>query len=122
MEWDYTYSGDTIRRFNEATADEQLEILKKWYPVGMTCKRLNRSSLRGTTKSYETNNEYEITGYSLSGAIYNVVVRYGTTIKNGGRKSEFKSDTKIHPVFLSPNDNWKRKTDRDDKLRGLLDE
>lgn len=122
MGWDYAYSNEAVMRFNEAAPGEQLAILEQWYPVGMTCKRLNRSSLRSiavgkkaTLKSYDELNEYEIAGYSLSGNIYSIVAKqrvYG----------EYMTETKIHPAFLAPTENWKRRADRDDKLNGLLGE
>lgn len=117
MSWDYKYSEEAVRRFNESSAEEQLEVLKKWYPIGMTCKRLTRSSLWNSSKSYETKKEYEIKGYSLNGNIYTVVAE--KMLFEGKKYAE---ETKIHPMFLAPSESWKRKTDRDDKLNDLLDD
>jgi hypothetical protein len=113
MSWDYKFSEEAVLDFNESSKEEQLKILKKWYPIGMS----GMLTYWNSTKIYESKKEFEIKGYSLNGNIYNVVAE---KILYEGKK--YVEEKKIHPMLFMPSDSWKRKTGRDDKLNDLLDD
>jgi hypothetical protein len=65
--WNYKYSKENSLRFNHTPMDLQLEILKKWYPIGMECVKFNLYF-----KNYD-HFKYQIVGYEeIIGGFYNL--------------------------------------------------
>ena len=88
--WDYDdNSKQNVMRFNHTDLETQLEILKKWYPVGSLCRekeRINYRTLRAPGWSWE------ITGYTRAIGGYYVIDVKWVGSKNDimyNRKSSF---------------------------------
>ena len=97
--WDYDDNSQSLR-FNHTDLEIQLEILKKWYPVGSLCRekeRINYRTLRAPGWSWE------ITGYTKAiGGYYVIDVKWvgGENDIMYNRKSSFN----IFRTELSPDD------------------
>jgi hypothetical protein len=62
--WDYDdNSKKNVMRFNHTNSELQLEILKKWYPIGCRCRK------RSSDMSYS----WEIIGYDITIGGYYVI-------------------------------------------------
>ena len=103
--WDYTYSKESSLRFNHTSMNLQLEILQKWYPIGM----IGRQILVGSNKPSDL--KIEITGYIEYMWGYQLDVDY---VDSSYRKE-------CHPVKFIPEQEEKNKILRELRLNKLLD-
>lgn len=110
--WEYQYSEEKFQRFNRTPIEIQLEILERWYPIGMPCFKYDKFF-----KKYG-NTLYEVIGYNSIGAgtIAQLELRKHLVI---GEKV-FKENVTIHPMVFKPSDEWIKQMDRDKKLNDLL--
>lgn len=110
--WEYQYSEEKFQRFNRTPIEIQLEILERWYPIGMPCFKYDKFF-----KKYD-NTLYEVIGYNSIGlgTIAQLELRKHLVI---GEKV-FKENVTIHPMVFKPSDEWIKQMDRDKKLNDLL--
>jgi hypothetical protein len=99
--------------------DLQLEILKKWYPIGMECVKFNLF-----LKNYD-HFKFQIVGYDkIIGGVYNLelvkFVKY-MRIGDNGQPTEAHIKEKItaHPIHFKPTDESFKMMDRENKLNKL---
>ena len=111
-DWDIylnkTYSGlekEVTQRWNNTPKEIQLELLKKWYPIGM----IGRCLIVGSNKPSEL--KMEITGYIEFNWGYQLDVDYVDSVL---RKE-------CHPVKFIPEPEEKNRILRDLRLSNLLD-
>ena len=87
--WPYWFdekiTSDSCLRWNKTDKDFQLELLKKWYPIGMRGKAI----LSGKTTG---GNLFEITGY--------IQHQYGWKLDVDYVDSNFRKD--VHPIKFIP--------------------
>jgi hypothetical protein len=102
--WNYKYSKETALRFNHTPMDLQLEILKKWYPIGMRGK----SILDGKTTG---GNLIEITGY--------IEYIYGWKLDVDYVDSNYRKD--VHTIKFIPEEGDRLRILRELRLNNLLD-
>ena len=108
--WDYTYSKESSLRFNHTSMNLQLEILQKWYPIGMKCMKYNIFF-----KKYE-DRKFEVIGYEeIIGGFYNLILH--TLIPYGG--GFVKEKIKAHPIQFKPTDEYLKMLLREEKLNNL---
>lgn len=110
--WEYQYSEEKFQRFNRTPIEIQLEILERWYPIGMPCFKYDKFFKKyGDTL-------YEVIGYNTIGlgTIAQLELRKHLVI---GEKV-FKENVTIHPMVFKPSDEWIKQMDRDKKLNDLL--
>ena len=109
--WDYQYSEESAKRFNSTPAEFQLEILKKWYPIGMTCVKYDRFF-----KKYSSI-LYEVIGYNTIGVgtIHQLDLKKQLIIHN----KTFYENVTIHPIQFKPTDEWIKMMNREEKLNNL---
>ena len=98
--WNYLdkHTQEELFRFNNSTHNIQEEIVKKWYPIGFTCKKISKSSLLFGIGSYKV--------------IRHVKVAYGWRVEVIDEKGYIST---IHPGTLKPDKEW----DREEKLKKL---
>jgi hypothetical protein len=110
--WNYQYSEEISKRFNSTPVDFQLEILKKWYPVGMICLKYDRFF-----KKYDKT-IYEIVGYDTIGAgtIHQLKLKKYLNVFD----KTYTESVTIHPTFFKPTDEWIKQMNRDNILNNLL--
>jgi hypothetical protein len=110
--WDYKYSEENAKRFNRTPIELQLEILEKWYPIGMNCIKYNKFFNKYDKKINE------IIGYDKIGVgtIYQLKLIRNLSV-NGKIYNE---ELTIHPIYFKPTDEWTKKINRDKKLNDLL--
>jgi hypothetical protein len=99
--WDYEGKNtpEEFQRFLKTTHNIQEEILKKWYPIGMTCEKTSK----GSDKYYGS---YVVTGY--------IKYPYGWRLNITDNKNMF-TTTSIHSANVRPDEQWIR----DKKLEKL---
>jgi len=106
--WPYRFdemiTGDSCLRWNKTDKDFQLEILKKWYPIGMRGKAI----LAGKTTG---GNLYEITGY--------IEHMWGWKLDIDYVDSNFRKD--VHPIRFIPEEEDRLRILREIRLEKLLD-
>jgi hypothetical protein len=90
--WNYegAHAKEEMARYNNTRHNLQEELLKKWFPVGMTCEKTSI----GAEKYYGS---YVVTGY----------VKYGY----GWRLNvidENNYTTTLHPGTIRPDAQWRR--------------
>lgn len=106
--WPYRFDekiiGDNCLRWNKTDKDLQLELLKKWYPIGMRGKGI----LSGNTTG---GNLYEITGY--------IEHIYGWKLDVDYVDSNFRKD--VHPIKFIPEEEDRLRILRELRLDKLLD-
>jgi len=107
--WDYeNRTKETAIRFNHTPMDIQLEILKKWFPIGSKCHVI--MPWRGSVKY-----NYIIIGYTKHTCYYSIEVDptepdvYKTTQKR----------THLNPVKILISDNDLKRIKRESKLDRL---
>ena len=106
--WDWSgYLTDKkfIEKWNHTPKEIQLELLKKWYPIGM----VGRCILVGYNNPSET--KYEITGYMEHAWGYQLDIDYVD--------SNYRKD--CHPVKFIPETEDKNRILRELRLNKLLD-
>ena len=106
--WNYDdHSKQNIIRFNHTNDELQLDILKKWYPIGSRCREVNRYSSITTNLNRIVNDKrpniynWEIIDYTKTiGGYYVLKVRHIDTSNN------FNRETNIIPLRseISPDD------------------
>ncbi len=103
--WPYRFDNpeNEIRRWNQTDKNLQLELLKKWYPIGMRGKAI----LAGKTTG---GNLYEITGY-----IEHV---WGWKLDVDYVDSNFRKD--VHPIKFIPEEQDRVIILREIRLEKLL--
>jgi len=117
--WNYKYSKENALRFNHTPMDLQLEILKKWYPIGMECVEFNLF-----LKNYD-HFKFQIVGYEkIIGGVYNLelvkFVKYMRIGDNGQpTEAHIKEKTTAHPIHFKPTDEYFKMMDRENKLNKL---
>ena len=106
--WPYRFdemiTGDSCLRWNKTDKELQLELLKKWYPIGMRGKGI----LAGKTTG---GNLYEITGY--------IEHIYGWKLDVDYVDSNFRKD--VHPIKFIPEEEDRLRILRELRLKKLLD-
>lgn len=109
--WDYQYSEESAKRFNSTPPEFQLEILLKWYPIGMTCVKYDRFF-----KKYDKT-IYEIVGYNTIGVgtIHQLELKKELIVNN---KTYYENVT-IHPIHFKPTDEYIKMMNRENKLNNL---
>ena len=94
--WDYSFSKENTKKYNNIPLDLQLDILHKWYSTGMFFEKWN-----WIIGSYD-NSFREVKGYQLNKISnlewYNIEVITHTNI--GGKT--FKVLEILHPILLRP--------------------
>ncbi len=100
----FNKDNDTFKRWNQTPKETQLELLKKWYPIGMK----GRCILVGFNRPSDT--KYEITGYIEQMWGYLLHIEYLDS--NYGKE--------CHPVKFIPEPEDKNRILRDIKLNRLL--
>ena len=103
--WPYRFDNPEteIRRWNQTDKNLQLEVLKKWYPIGMRGKAI----LAGKTTG---GNLYEITGY--------IEHMWGWKLDIDYVDSNFRKD--VHPIKFIPEDQDRVIILRELRLEKLL--
>ena len=91
-------SQEELSRFNKTPYDIQEEMLKKWYPIGMTCEKTSK----GATEYYGN--------YVVSGYIHYLGHGWRLNITDSKNYT-----TTIHPGTVRPDEQWRR----DKKLEKL---
>ena len=109
--WDYQYTEDKAMTFNKTPIETQLEILEKWFPIGMTCVKYDRFF-----KKYD-DTKYEIVGYDKigGGTIHQLKLIKILNIHD----KEYHERVTIHPVFFKPTDEYLKMMNRENKLNNL---
>ena len=110
--WEYQYSEEKFQRFNRTPIEFQLEILEKWYPIGMPCFKYDKFF-----KKYD-DTLYEIIGYNSIGVGTIAQLELIKHLVIG--EKVFKENVTIHPMFFKPSDEWIKQMYRDKKLNDLL--
>jgi hypothetical protein len=110
-DWDlylkkFNKDNDTFKRWNQTPKETQLELLKKWYPIGMK----GRQILVGSNKPSDL--KIEITGYIEYIWGYQLDVDY---VDSSYRKE-------CHPVKFIPEPEEKNRILRELRLDKLLDQ
>jgi hypothetical protein len=97
--WDYEGANarEEVARYNSTPHNLQEEILKKWFPVGMTCEKTSA----GSERYYGS---YVVSGYQKYG--------YGWRLNVTDEKNY---TTTLHPGTVRPDEQWRR----DKKLEKL---
>jgi hypothetical protein len=116
IEWNYDEDYEQVKRYNKTSKDLQLEILEKWYPIGMICGlRITMGPKFVNTSDIEYN--FIITEYYESLIHWKVKIktilvdRYGNPQKYTNTK---------HPLRLIPEPNFETQLRRQYKLDNLL--
>jgi hypothetical protein len=99
--WSYEKALEDPDRFVNTQRDLQKQIIDKWYPIGMLCKR---KSIFGSTFGL-----YEVISYRESDICWEV------QIKDRQNYVQFQN-----PSFFIPQDDWKKTFLRDLRLQNLL--
>ena len=109
--WDYQYTEDKAMTFNKTPIETQLEILEKWFPIGMPCVKYDRFF-----KKYD-DKKYEIVGYDKigGGTIHQLKLIKILNIHD----KEYHERVTIHPVFFKPTDEYLKMMNRENKLNNL---
>ena len=109
--WDYQWTEDNAMRFNKTPIETQLEILEKWYPIGMTCVKYDRFF-----KKYD-DTKYEIVGYDKIGVgtIYQLKLIKFLDIFG----KVYHESVTIHPTHFKPTDEYIKMMNRESKLNNL---
>ena len=112
-DWDIylkdSYSGlekKTFQRWNSTNKEVQLELLKKWYPIGM----IGRCILVGSNKPSDL--KMEITGY--------LEYMWGSQLDVDYVDSSYRKE--CHPVKFIPEPEEKNRILRELRLDKLLDQ
>jgi hypothetical protein len=102
--WDYhKRDRETIRRFNSTPKDIQLQILEKWYPIGMLC------GLHDGRFNYKLVEYVEFQNH------------YGVKVELIAENSILdKMNTTKCPLTLIPDPNYERLLKRQSKLQRIL--
>ena len=97
--WDYDGANEKeeLARYNSTPHNLQEEILKKWYPIGMTCEKTSK----GSDKYYGS---YVVAGY----------IKYGYGWRLNVTDAQNYTTT-LHPGTVRPDEQWRR----DEKLEKL---
>jgi hypothetical protein len=97
--WEYEGKNtqEELYRFNHTTHNIQENILKRWYPIGMTCEKTSK----GATEYY---GNYVVSGY--------IKYAYGWRLNITDSKNY---TTTLHPGTVRPDEQWRR----DKKLEKL---
>jgi hypothetical protein len=109
--WEYQYTEDKARKFNGTPIEIQLEILNKWYPIGMKCVKYDRFFKKyGDTR-------YEIVGYDKieTETIYQLKLIKFLNI-NG---EVYQESLTTHPIHFKPTDEPFKMMNRENKLNDL---
>ena len=103
--WPYRFDdvSQSGNRWNKTDKDFQLELLKKWYPIGMRGKGI----LAGKTTG---GNLYEITGY--------IPALWGWKLDVDYVDSNFRKD--VHPIKFIPEEEDRLRILRELRLDRLL--
>ena len=110
--WEYQYSEEKFQRFNRTPIEIQLEILERWYPIGMPCFKYDKFFKKyGDTL-------YEVIGYNTIGLGTIAQLELIKHLVIG--EKVFKENVTIHPMVFKPSDEWIKQMDRDKKLNDLL--
>lgn len=110
--WEYQYSEEKFQRFNRTPIEIQLEILERWYPIGMPCFKYDKFF-----KKYD-NTLYEVIGYNSIGLGTISQLELVKHLVIG--EKVFKENVTIHPMVFKPSDEWIKQMNRDKKLNDLL--
>ena len=112
--WKYQYSEENFQRFNRTPIEIQLEILEKWYPIGMECNKYDKFF-----KKYQ-NGKHVITGYEIIGAgtIYHIELDMSLFTDKSG--NYFKQRVTGSPLSFKPTEEWFKQMNRENKLNDLL--
>lgn len=102
--WDYeNHSKECALRYNHTPPEIQLQILHKWYPIGMKFKNINNW---GIMKGYNTVINYE----QNNAGIY--LIKY---------KSDIHNETYLqNPVLTHPEENFLKALKRQYKIEKLF--
>lgn len=115
--WNYQYSEEIAKRFNSTSVELQLEILKKWYPIGMICVKYDRFF-----KKYDKT-LYEIVGYDTIGAGTIHQLKLKKELRLGKpfyeKETVIKESVTIHPIHFKPTDEYLKMMVREEKLNNL---
>ncbi len=104
--WDgYLTDNKLFEKWNHTPKEVQLELLKKWYPIGM----IGRQILVGSNRPSVT--KYEITGY--------IEYIWGYQLDVDFVDSNYRKE--CHPVKFIPEPEEKNKILRELRLAKLLD-
>ena len=110
--WDYeNHSKENALRYNHTPPEIQLQILHKWYPIGMKFKNItNLGVMHGYNNiiTYEQNNA----------GIYLIKYKYTSDIHTYLR-SKFNEYTQ-NPVLTQPEENFLKALKRQYKIEKLL--
>ena len=109
--WDYQYTEDKAMTFNKTPIETQLEILEKWFPIGMTCVKYDRFF-----KKYD-DTKYEIVGYDKIGGGTIHQLKLIKILDIFGKV--YHERVTIHPVFFKPTDEYLKMMNRENKLNNL---
>ena len=109
--WEYQWTEDKAMRFNKTPIETQLEILEKWYPIGMTCVKYDRFF-----KKY-SNILYEIIGYDKIGGETIHKLKLIKYLDMNGKV--FQENVTIHPIQFKPTDEYLKMMNREEKLNNL---
>jgi len=91
--WNYEYSKEGVTRFNHTDSELQLEILKKWYPIGSSCREKEKYTYK--VPRAPGGWDWEIIGYIKTiGGYYTIKVKY-IGVVDYNYKSKIQG-TKIH--------------------------
>lgn len=90
--WDYEGASEKeeMARYNSTPHNLQEELLKKWFPVGMTCEKTSR----GTERYYGS---YVVSGYMKYG--------YGWRLNVTDENNYIST---LHPGTVRPDAQWRR--------------
>ena len=109
--WNYKYSEESAKRFNSTSVELQLEILLKWYPIGMICVKYDRFF-----KKYDKT-LYEIVGYDKIGCGSIQQLKLIKFLDIHGKV--YHESVTIHPIHFKPTDEYLKMMIREEKLNNL---
>ncbi len=103
LNWEYEGKNtfDELRRFHNTSKDLQMEILKKWYPIGSLFRKC---TVLSNVEDSDFNGSFIIKEYLEYFYGWKVVV-----VGNDGMTYD------VHPGFLRPSKEWLR----DEKIKKL---
>lgn len=114
--WDYEQSYDQVERYNKTSKELQLEILNKWYPIGMICGL--RTTI-GTQFSNQSDIQYNFVITEYYESLIHWQVKIKTTLVDRYGNPQKYINTK-HPLRLIPEPNFETQLRRQYKLDNLL--
>lgn len=101
--WDYEGASEKeeMARYNSTPHNLQEEILKKWFPLGMTCEKTSA----GADRYYGS---YVVAGYMKYGYGWRLNVTHALIEDKVKFTDDQNYTTTLHPGTVRPDSQWRR--------------